>query len=212
MSKKVLVKLLSLALVAGVIFSGNVVGASAASAEAKAYSKFLSGNNNYEYWNADDYKWFALVDINKDGVSELIGSNMKNKKASRWVNLVLYRNGAVYPYYGASTQDILYSHKTQLGIRMVSDGTITYETLADDGYSSVKSLFKYKENGKTKYEFYSGHMSGESGNWKTLTKKQYKKYLKKAWAFNGKSSGVKKVRFYKNTAANRNKLKTGKIK
>lgn len=73
-------------------------------------------------------------------------------------------------------------------------------------------LTKSKVNGKTKYYYYEGDMSGEGGTYKKITKARYNKYMKQSWAFSAKSSGVKMVRFYKNTSANRAKLKQGKIK
>ena len=207
MMKKLVFKVLSCLLLVGAIVCGSNVTAEAASKEVKAYSKYLSQNKN-----VSEYKYFAIVDVNKDGVYELLGSNKPNRKKERWISVTLYRNGGASPYYSTTTQDILYAHKTQKGIRFVLDGTITYETLSNDGWSSVKMLTKSKVNGKTKYYYYEGDMSGEGGTYKKITKAKYNKYLKQSWAFNAKSSGVKKVRFYKNTSANRAKLKQGKIK
>ena len=191
----------------GILICGNGMEANAASKEVKAYSKFLNKSKNEK-----EYKYFAIVDINKDGVYELLGSNKSNIKKERWISLVLYKNGDASPYYSTTTQEILYSHKKQKGIRFVYEGTITYETLSNDGWSSVKMLSKAKINGKTQYYYYKGDMSGESGISKKISKSKYTKYLKQSWAFNAKSSGVKKVKFYKNTSANRTKLKNGKIK
>lgn len=207
MMRKLLVKMLSCMLLVGVLVCGNGIDANAASKEVKAYSKYLAKNKK-----DSSFKHFAIVDVNKDGVYELIGSNKMNKKTERWISLVLYKNDDVCPYYSVPTQDVLYSHKKQKGLRYVYDGVITYETLSNDGWSSVKILSKQKVNGKTQYYYYTGDLSGESGTSKKISKEKYKKYLKKSWAFNAKSVGVKKVKFYKNTAANRKKLQKGKIK
>lgn len=186
-------------------------------AEAKvSNSKILKG---YAAWLREDheepFKYFALVDANKDGSPELLAvSKMSGGKIKSMVDFVsFYKNsGEACSIGGYGTTPYLYYNVTQKGILFEKD---QYEYM--NGTQKGRSGKYFSSNVKTimkdgkKYIVTEGHISGEY-DMKTqkVSAATVKKY-RKSWAFSQKSRGTKKVKFVKITKSNLKKLEQGKI-
>lgn len=204
-------------LAAGMCAAALLAGAPAQMASANAskskvlknYVKFLKDKDE----DSTKYRYFALVDANKDGVPELLAtSSLKGGKAKN-VSFVSYhvKSGEAVSAGGYGTDPYLYYNTKQKGILFATD---SYEYLnklygsGDKYYSSnVKSIYKKG----SKYIISEGHMSGEHGfKNKKVTKSQLNQ-CRKTWAFTANSANTKKIHFCKVSNANLNKLKAGKI-
>ena len=211
MRKKIIKKIIVFGCVVGMML--NIVPV-----DAKVSNSTIM--KNYAKYIQDDdygYKYFALVDANKDGKPELLAvSKMKNGKIKDHVDVVSFyiNSGEPVSAGGYGTDEYIYYNKKQKGLLIHKDG---YEYL--DGvfkyrkgkvYSSnMKYIIKNKK-GKG-YTIEEGHISGEYGiKTKKISEAQLKEY-RKTWAFTKTSEGTNKVKFCKATKNNLNKLKKGKI-
>jgi len=212
MRKQIVKKVVVLGCLVGMMVNAMPAGAKATSGTImKKYAEYVQ--------NCDDtgYKYFALVDANKDGKPELLAVNkMKKGKIKEHVDVVSFyiNSGEPVSAGGYGTDEYIYYNKKQKGLLISKDD---YEYL--DGvfkyrkgkvYSSnMKNIIKNKK-GKG-YTIEEGHISGEYGiKTKKISESQLKEY-RKTWAFTKTSKDTCKVKFYKATKTNIAKLKKGKI-
>lgn len=210
-------KFFSLLMIVVMFFSlagtlGNVAQAVSKNAKAKnAYAKVLSSEKAAEgiintSWGLGKNTEFALLDINKDGVSELIFSPDEGYH----VDIVSFTKGKVkhvgwgfsgsqkyYPnkqiYYSQTTHtgDDIYTYYRFTGKKM----KVVAEKYGNDTVNAVTGKAKAtdKLGSFAPYKY--------TVNGKTVSAKKYKAYVKKLL------SGAKevKLKWHKNTAKNRKK-------
>ncbi|MDE7423133.1 MAG: hypothetical protein K2N51_05515 [Lachnospiraceae bacterium] len=182
----------------------------------KNYYRYLK-----QYAEEYNYKYFALVDANKDGKPELVTAEKKVKKSAQ--NAIGFasfntKTGETHASGAIGSKGFVYYNTKQKGILTTLGSNYYYEYMrrkfdtvdGGKGFGSWgRSLCK---NGK-KYSYYKGDAAGDhvAVEWKTISKATYKKY-KKSWAFSPSNKTTKKVKFYKINKKNLKKLKNGKIK
>ncbi|MCH5266689.1 MAG: hypothetical protein J1F02_12375 [Lachnospiraceae bacterium] len=205
--KRAMALLLVMVMAFGVVQAAQGAAVQAANASEtesvkakKAYKKYLSNNKK-------ENSKFALLDINKDGVSELITTNDNGYH----VGIASYINGKVktigsgfsgsQEYY--PDKHLYFSQTTHTGVDEYTYYKFTGKKLkvvarkyGDLGYNAVTGKRKPKgERGKSfkPYKY--------TVNRKKVSAKKYKAYVKELL------SGAEKAEltWYKNTSQNRNK-------
>ena len=181
--------------------SSNIVNAtsmtSTASSSMKAYKKFLK-KNKYVYGPDKYYKmnYFATIDLDKNGVKELIMID----KSNREVTVYTYTNGKVK--YCGNTYDrgIVYIDKNgRLARRFNNSGVKMnyYLTLNKKKQLSLVS-YTYDKVEKKYYKETGVVESSEDYNRSKISKKTYNKAVKK-------SDFAKNVSKHLNNSSNRDK-------
>ena len=174
--------------------SSNIVNAtsmtSTASSSIKAYKKFLK-KNKYVYGPDKYYKmnYFATIDLDKNGVKELIMID----KSNREVTVYTYTNGKVKYCGNMYDRGIVYIDKNgRLARRFNNSGVKMnyYLTLNKKKQLSLAEKKYYKETGVVE--------SSEDYNRSKISKKTYNKAVKK-------SDFAKNVSKHLNNSSNRDK-------
>lgn len=184
----------------------------------KEYSKQLADSSfQKEFKSTKNY--FGVVDINKDGVDELLLS--KNSAGNKMITVASYAKG-IHTWYTTSVTKPIYYNTGKKGILISYPEVVVYyemfsrEYKAYDGNYKIQSpqghIVMYEKSDK-KYHYYWGDLSYETlSKEKKMNKSQCDSFLEKqSWAFTEKDRGTMKVKFYKNNAANRKKLAQGKF-
>lgn len=214
MKKKIMSLFLVIALVSSavnVICKDTVQAESKGSKAKKAYAKILSNTKAANgilatSWGLGKETKFALIDINKDGISELIFT----PDDGYHVDIVSYVNGKAkavgsgfsgnQKYY--PSKHIYFSHTTHTGTDVYTYYKFTgkkmkaiAEKYGDDTYNAVTG------NLKTGDDFGDFAPYKYTVNGKTVSASKYKSYV------NSVISGAKnvKLKWHKNTKANRSK-------
>lgn len=206
--KFILFSLLSLCLVSvgfvptlNGVNSSNIVNAtsmtSTASSSMKAYKKFLK-KNKYVYGPDKYYKmnYFATIDLDKNGVKELIMID----KSNREVTVYTYTNGKVKYCGNMYDRGIVYIDKNgRLARRFNNSGVKMnyYLTLNKKKQLSLVS-YTYDKSEKKYYKETGVVESSEDYNRSKISKKTYNKAVKK-------SDLAKNVSKHLNNTSNRDK-------
>ena len=181
--------------------SSNIVNAtsmtSTASSSIKAYKKFLK-KNKYVYGPDKYYKmnYFATIDLDKNGVKELIMID----KSNREVTVYTYTNGKVKYCGNMYDRGIVYIDKNgRLAIRFNNSGVKMnyYLTLNKKKQLSLVS-YTYDKVEKKYYKETGVVESSEDYNRSKISKKTYNKAVKK-------SDFAKNVSKHLNNSSNRDK-------
>lgn len=190
MKRKILSLILSLLLVAGIetcIYGGAVQAISKGEEAKKAYARILSDVKAADEiistaWGLGENTKFALIDLNQDGVFELIFT----PDDGYHVNIVSYVSGkAKNVGYGFSGTQKYYPKKHLYFSRVNHMGNVdTYYK-----FTGKKMKVIAEKYGNDMYKV----------NEKTVSKKQYNSYIKKLLS-NTKNV---KLKWYKNTEKNR---------
>ena len=181
--------------------SSNIVNAtsmtSTASSSMKAYKKFLK-KNKYVYGPDKYYKmnYFATIDLDKNGVKELIMID----KSNREVTVYTYTNGKVKYCGNMYDRGIVYIDKNgRLARRFNNSGVKMnyYLTLNKKKQLSLVS-YTYDKVEKKYYKETGVVESSEDYNRSKISKKAYNKAVKK-------SDFAKNVSKHLNNTSNRDK-------
>lgn len=181
--------------------SSNIVNAtsmtSTASSSMKAYKKFLK-KNKYVYGPDKYYKmnYFATIDLDKNGVKELIMID----KSNREVTVYTYTNGKVKYCGNMYDRGIVYIDKNgRLARRFNNSGVKMnyYLTLNKKKQLSLVS-YTYDKVEKKYYKETGVVESSEDYNRSKISKKTYNKAVKK-------SDFAKNVSKHLNNTSNRDK-------
>ena len=181
--------------------SSNIVNAtsmtSTASSSIKAYKKFLK-KNKYVYGPDKYYKmnYFATIDLDKNGVKELIMID----KSNREVTVYTYTNGKVKYCGNMYDRGIVYIDKNgRLARRFNNSGVKMnyYLTLNKKKQLSLVS-YTYDKVEKKYYKETGVVESSEDYNRSKISKKTYNKAVKK-------SDFAKNVSKHLNNSSNRDK-------
>ena len=181
--------------------SSNIVNAtsmtSTASSSMKAYKKFLK-KNKYVYGPDKYYKmnYFATIDLDKNGVKELIMID----KSNREVTVYTYTNGKVKYCGNMYDRGIVYIDKNgRLARRFNNSGVKMnyYLTLNKKKQLSLVS-YTYDKSEKKYYKETGVVESSEDYNRSKISKKTYNKAVKK-------SDLAKNVSKHLNNTSNRDK-------
>lgn len=181
--------------------SSNIVNAtsmtSTASSSMKAYKKFLK-KNKYVYGPDKYYKmnYFATIDLDKNGVKELIMID----KSNREVTVYTYTNGKVKYCGNMYDRGIVYIDKNgRLARRFNNSGVKMnyYLTLNKKKQLSLVS-YTYDKVEKKYYKETGVVESSEDYNRSKISKKTYNKAVKK-------SDLAKNVSKHLNNSSNRDK-------
>ena len=181
--------------------SSNIVNAtsmtSTASSSIKAYKKFLK-KNKYVYGPDKYYKmnYFATIDLDKNGVKELIMID----KSNREVTVYTYTNGKVKYCGNMYDRGIVYIDKNgRLARRFNNSGVKMnyYLTLNKKKQLSLVS-YTYDKVEKKYYKETGVVESSEDYNRSKISKKTYNKAVKK-------SDFAKNVSKHLNDSSNRDK-------
>lgn len=181
--------------------SSNIVNAtsmtSTASSSMKAYKKFLK-KNKYVYGPDKYYKmnYFATIDLDKNGVKELIMID----KSNREVTVYTYTNGKVKYCGNMYDRGIVYIDKNgRLARRFNNSGVKMnyYLTLNKKKQLSLVS-YTYDKVEKKYYKETDVVESSEDYNRSKISKKTYNKAVKK-------SDFAKNVSKHLNNSSNRDK-------
>lgn len=181
--------------------SSNIVNAtsmtSTASSSMKAYKKFLK-KNKYVYGPDKYYKmnYFATIDLDKNGVKELIMID----KSNREVTVYTYTNGKVKYCGNMYDRGIVYIDKNgRLARRFNNSGVKMnyYLTLNKKKQLSLVS-YTYDKSEKKYYKETGVVESSEDYNRSKISKKTYNKAVKK-------SDFAKNVSKHLNNSSNRDK-------
>lgn len=181
--------------------SSNIVNAtsmtSTASSSMKAYKKFLK-KNKYVYGPDKYYKmnYFATIDLDKNGVKELIMID----KSNREVTVYTYTNGKVKYCGNMYDRGIVYIDKNgRLARRFNNSGVKMnyYLTLNKKKQLSLVS-YTYDKVEKKYYKETGVVESSEDYNRSKISKKTYNKAVKK-------SDFAKNVSKHLNNSSNRDK-------
>ena len=181
--------------------SSNIVNAtsmtSTASSSIKAYEKFLK-KNKYVYGPDKYYKmnYFATIDLDKNGVKELIMID----KSNREVTVYTYTNGKVKYCGNMYDRGIVYIDKNgRLARRFNNSGVKMnyYLTLNKKKQLSLVS-YTYDKVEKKYYKETGVVESSEDYNRSKISKKTYNKAVKK-------SDFAKNVSKHLNNTSNRDK-------
>ncbi len=181
--------------------SSNIVNAtsmtSTASSSIKAYKKFLK-KNKYVYGPDKYYKmnYFATIDLDKNGVKELIMID----KSNREVTVYTYTNGKVKYCGNMYDRGIVYIDKNgRLARRFNNSGVKMnyYLTLNKKKQLSLVS-YTYDKVEKKYYKETGVVESSEDYNRSKISKKTYNKAVKK-------SDFAKNVSKHLNNTSNRDK-------
>lgn len=181
--------------------SSNIVNAtsmtSTASSSMKAYKKFLK-KNKYVYGPDKYYKmnYFATIDLDKNGVKELIMID----KSNREVTVYTYTNGKVKYCGNMYDRGIVYIDKNgRLARRFNNSGVKMnyYLTLNKKKQLSLVS-YTYDKVEKKYYKETGVVESSEDYNRSKISKKAYNKAVKK-------SDFAKNVSKHLNNSSNRDK-------
>lgn len=181
--------------------SSNIVNAtsmtSTASSSIKAYKKFLK-KNKYVYGPDKYYKmnYFATIDLDKNGVKELIMID----KSNREVTVYTYTNGKVKYCGNMYDRGIVYIDKNgRLARRFNNSGVKMnyYLTLNKKKQLSLVS-YTYDKVEKKYYKETGVVESSEDYNRSKISKKAYNKAVKK-------SDFAKNVSKHLNNSSNRDK-------
>ena len=181
--------------------SSNIVNAtsmtSTASSSMKAYKKFLK-KNKYVYGPDKYYKmnYFATIDLDKNGVKELIMID----KSNREVTVYTYTNGKVKYCGNMYDRGIVYIDKNgRLARRFNNSGVKMnyYLTLNKKKQLSLVS-YTYDKVEKKYYKKTGVVESSEDYNRSKISKKAYNKAVKK-------SDFAKNVSKHLNNSSNRDK-------
>ena len=181
--------------------SSNIVNAtsmtSTASSSMKAYKKFLK-KNKYFYGPDKYYKmnYFATIDLDKNGVKELIMID----KSNREVTVYTYTNGKVKYCGNMYDRGIVYIDKNgRLARRFNNSGVKMnyYLTLNKKKQLSLVS-YTYDKAEKKYYKETGVVESSEDYNRSKISKKTYNKAVKK-------SDLAKNVSKHLNNSSNRDK-------
>lgn len=195
---KLFKRILSLLLIC-VLMLDNSFLANAISKDAKAKKAYAEVLNDIKIaegiistgWGLGTDTKFALVDINNDGINEMVFT----PDDGYHIDIVAYVNGKVKNIgSGFSGTQLFYPNKKIY----YSD---TWHASRNEGY--------YKFNGKKMISLasiYGAVMDDESSyvyhiGKKEVTKKSYQKYVKKL----KKGAKEEKIKYFKNTSANRKK-------
>ena len=196
----------------------EVHAASAAKTNKKAisaYKKMLS--NSYYSWtgqgdpeaNKTSNYSFCCVDINKDGVKELIIHSEKASWASNTYKLLVYRNGKVSSVLACHGIEV-YKKSRVIGVEEAHTGDFSgdFYTLSKKGklkekasycgtsYSGFFTYSNYKIKHTENGIFYFSYKIGGKETSYTNYQKKYSKLIKN-------NEGKVKLKFVKNTSANR---------
>ena len=185
MKKKTRITILLTTLLLLFAFAMPASAASTKTKALKAYRKFLEKEKDNLF-----YQYFGIAYINNDSVPELVTYGLGGKPT-----ICYYKNGKVKNLMSAA--NCYYSHYyKKKGV--VKQTAYPYRSEEWDYYGYVKVNLA-----KNKWSILSGYSDGkyENSKYKTISKKQFKNILKKAV---GKTKATK-IKYYKNTAANRKK-------
>ena len=181
--------------------SSNIVNAtsmtSTASSSIKAYKKFLK-KNKYVYGPDKYYKmnYFATIDLDKNGVKELIMID----KSNREVTVYTYTNGKVKYCGNMYDRGIVYIDKNGRLARRFNNSGVNmnyYLTLNKKKQLSLVS-YTYDKVEKKYYKETGVVESSEDYNRSKISKKTYNKAVKK-------SDFAKNVSKHLNNSSNRDK-------
>lgn len=197
-----LILLLICALLGANLAAGETAyAASGKKAAKKAYKAFLSEENELwceGYYTTDKKTKFAVLDLNKDGVPELLVETGQGYGAGDASAMAVYAyvNGKVkfITSYNNTIGHYFYCNKAG-GVEYYQDSnTILYQSFnGKTMVTKAKVIIKY--TGKSTYR---------SGNGKKISRKKFNAVLKNLQK-NAKTQSSAKIRMYKNTKKNRNK-------
>ena len=183
MKKKTRITILLTTLLLLFAFAMPASAASTKTKALKAYRKFLEKEKDNLF-----YQYFGIAYINNDSVPELVAYGLGGKPT-----ICYYKNGKVKKLWSAANCYYSHYYKKKGVVKQTA-----YRPEEWDYYGYVKVNLA-----KNKSSILSGYSDGkyENSKNKTISKKQFNNILKKAV---GKTK-ASKIKYYKNTAANRKK-------
>ena len=188
------------------VFPAQIQAASTKTKALKAYKKFLSRNITWDGEMKESVSpescEFALVYIDKDSVPELVVFSDEVAAMAGSGQLYAYKNGKVRRVEGLYSN---FSYYKKAGVFSDVFGRAEFAETTYYTYAKGKSqsrLAKWDETTWASDKPTSHYYKIQKGKDKEINKKTYKKELKKLV----KSKKASIPKYYRNTAANRNKV------
>lgn len=222
----ILVSTMFVAIMPNPVIEIRVEAASAANKKAiNSYKKILQKtkiNWSESTYGKEVYKTkfleFSCIDINKDGVKELLLYNPQSDHAIGWYSIYSYVNGKAKQIYLSGGELTFYPGRGLVKEVNIYPGSYNESYLSMD--SNGKMYCRFSRAGVTdsatldlirqsNTKYYTEYVSKDSpvyfysfkSNGKEVTYQEYKKVRKKSM----KKSKKKKITYYSNTSENRKK-------